>query len=55
MIDHDRTAISRFVPSPLHPVLAPSFCAMRLGRSVRIFAMKVGSVRGVKSSRVGRR
>jgi len=48
-------ATSIFVPSPLQPVEAPILCDVSEGISVRIFAMKVGSVRGVRSSRLGSR
>jgi hypothetical protein len=48
-----KIATSSSVPRPRQPVEAPTFCDVSDDISVRIFATKVGSVRGVKSSRLG--
>lgn len=46
-------ATCTIVLSPLHRVPAPTFWLASEGISVRIFAMKLTSVRGVKSLRRG--
>lgn len=47
-------ATSNFVPNPLHFVPAPSSCDVSFGIPESTFPTKLGSVRGVKSSRRGR-
>jgi hypothetical protein len=47
------TVTSSLVPRPLHCVPAPCFCEADRGKSDNAFAMKEGSVRGVRSSRLG--
>ena len=47
--------ISVLVPRPLHFVPAPACCEISDGISLSIFAIHIGSVNGVKSSRLGSR
>lgn len=42
---------STFVPNPLQPVPAPTVCVASAGSLVRMLAIQLGSVRGVRSSR----
>ena len=48
-----RTATLISSPNPRHPVFAPSCCDNCFGNLVRTFAMNIGSVSGVRSSRLG--
>lgn len=48
-------ATSILDPSPFHLVPAPISCEISEGISVRILAIHIGSVKGVRSSRFGSR
>ena len=47
-------ATSILVPSPRHPVRAPSPCDISAGMSLSTFEIHIGSVKGVRSSLLGR-
>lgn len=47
--------ISNVVPTARQPVSAPASCVKLLGKAANVCAIKLGSVRGVKSSCIRRR